>query len=228
ESNLRAHFVDNRVTHIPIIGGALAITDLNRGVDYSILPNPAAQAIALAQPTAIVFDPSGSSFYVAAFGSDRVAKVADDGAILSRIDLSRITLASAVANPRNKRGPRGLALDALAGRLYVLNRISNSLSVIDTATGLVQSEQNIGTFDPTPSVVRKGRGFLYDARLSGNGTVSCASCHLDGNNDRLAWDLGDPGGQVQPVNATASVINTPVQFQMHPMKGPMTTQTLKG
>src|SRR5207247_963362 len=83
EPNLRAHFVDNRVTRIPIIGGALAITDLNPGVDYSILPNPAAQAIALAHPTALVFDPSGNFFYVAAFGSDRMAKVNANGSILS-------------------------------------------------------------------------------------------------------------------------------------------------
>src|SRR5204863_9011925 len=116
--------------------------------DYSILPNPAAQAIALAQPTALVFDPSGNFFYVAAFGSDRVAKVSANGSILSRIPLGLD-----VDNAGNKRGPRGLALDAVAGRLYVLNRISNSLSVIYTATGRVLSEQSIGTFDPTPSVI---------------------------------------------------------------------------
>ncbi len=223
EPNLRAHFVDNRVTRIPIAGGPFSIADLNPGVDYSILPNPTAQALALAQPTSLVFDPSGDFFYVAAFGSDRVAKVSANGTILSRM-----TLGDEGVDSRNKRGPRGLALDAVTGRLYVLNRISNSLSVVDTATGLVQSEQNIGTFDPTPSVVRKGRGFLYDARLSGNGTVSCASCHLDGNNDRLAWDLGDPGGTLQTVTAQVSVLHTSAQFSMHPMKGPMNTQTLKG
>jgi YVTN family beta-propeller protein len=222
EPNLRAHFVDNRVTRIPIIGGAFRIVDLNPGVDYSILPNPAAQAIALAQPTALVFDPSGDFFYVAAFGSDRVAKVSAKGSILSRITFGP------GAGSSSKRGPRGLALDAVARRLYVLNRISNSLSVIDTVTERVLSEQSIGAFDPTPTVIRNGRRFLYDARLSGNGTVSCASCHLDGNNDRLAWDLGDPGGTMQTVTAQVSVLHTTTQFTMHPMKGPMNTQTLKG
>jgi hypothetical protein len=100
--------------------------------------------------------------------------------------------------------------------------------VIDTATDRVISEVSVGAFDPTPVAIRNGRGFLYDARLSGNGTVSCASCHIDGNHDRLAWDLGDPGGQMQAVSAIVSGVRVPGQFNMHPMKGPMTTQSLKG
>ncbi|HEV2803618.1 MAG TPA: beta-propeller fold lactonase family protein [Chthoniobacterales bacterium] len=223
EPNLRAHFVDNRVTRISNAGGALRISDLNPGVNYSVLPNPSAQATALGQPTAIVFAPQGTFAYVAAFGSDRIAKMNADGTVASRIDL-----AGAAVNPRNKRGPRGLALNAGSGKLYSLNRISNTISVVDTAANAVVSEVPVGGFDPTPVVIKNGRGFLYDARLSGNGTVSCASCHLDGTNDRLAWDLGDPNGQMQNVVGPASLTGATTTFPMHPMKGPMTTQTLKG
>src|SRR5205085_10179709 len=59
EPNLRAHFVDNRVTRIAQSNGALTVSDLNPGIDYATLPNPSAQSNALAQPTNIVFDPSG-------------------------------------------------------------------------------------------------------------------------------------------------------------------------
>jgi hypothetical protein len=38
----------------------------------------------------------------------------------------------------------------------------------------------------------------------------------------LAWDLGDPGGNM------ATVVSNGQTFQEHPMKGPMTTQTLRG
>lgn len=107
EPNLRAHFVDNRITRIGIVGGATAAFDLNPGINYAVLPNPAAQANALAQPSAIIFEPSGAFSYVAAFGSDRIARVQADGTILSRIDLS-----GAAASSRAKRGPRGLALNA--------------------------------------------------------------------------------------------------------------------
>ncbi len=223
ESNLRAHFIDNRITRISASGGALKISDLNPGVNYSLLPNPAAQGNALAQPSAIVFPSHGAFSYVAAFGSDRIAKVNADGTIASRIEL-----AAAGVDPRNKRGPRGLALSASNANLYVLNRISNTISVINTATESVVAEVPVGAFDPTPVAIKSGRGFLYDARLSGNGTVSCASCHLDGKHDRLAWDLGDPNGQMQTVVGTTSLTGVSGTFQMHPMKGPMTTQTLKG
>ena len=112
EPNLRAHFVDNRVTRITRSNGALTISDLNPGIDYATLPNPSAQATALAQATGIVFDPSGAFAYVAAFGSDRIGRINPNGSIASRIDLSPNP-----ASSRTKRGPRGLALDSANERL---------------------------------------------------------------------------------------------------------------
>jgi len=41
------------------------------------------------------------------------------------------------------------------------------------------------------------QGFLYDAKLSGSGTASCASCHVDAEMDPLAWDPGDPNGKME-------------------------------
>ena len=41
-----------------------------------------------------------------------------------------------------------------------------------------------------------GRPFLYDTSLtSSHGDSACASCHIFGDFDSLAWDLGDPDGQ---------------------------------
>ncbi|HEY5913868.1 MAG TPA: hypothetical protein VJA21_25040, partial [Verrucomicrobiae bacterium] len=173
------------------------------------------------------------SFFVAAFGSDRIARLSatQPGQVLSRVELSS-TGAGATADPRHKRGPRGLALKAASQRLYVLNRIANSISIIDTANDKLLKEIPVGSNDPTPDIIRQGRGFLYDAKLSGNGTVSCASCHIDGELDALAWDLGDPAGALV-TNRTVLPIPIP-PFSLtnnsvfHPMKGPMTTQTLRG
>jgi YVTN family beta-propeller protein len=219
EPNVRGRFVDNRISRISVASGAVTPVDLNPTIDYSILPNPTARAIALAQPTAVVFDPSGNFLYVAAFGTDRVARIDNLGNVLSRIEVGP---AGATVDPRNKRGPRGLALHAPAQRLYVLNRISNTLSVVDTASETVLSERPVGSFDPTPPAIRNGRGFLYDAKLSGSGTGACAGCHIDSDMDLIAWDLGNPNGVLQTVEQGF------FSFQMHPMKGPMTTQTLRG
>ncbi|HWX18771.1 MAG TPA: hypothetical protein VN578_02585 [Candidatus Binatia bacterium] len=224
EPGVRSHAVDNRMTRIAIGTGTITPFDLNSNIDYGVLPNPAALTNALAQPAALVFDPSGDFMYVAAFGSDRVAKVDPNGTVLARIEIGPAV--GSLADPRHKRGPRGLALNAAAQRLYVLNRIANSLSIVDTAANSLLKEIPVGSYDPTPDVIRNGRGFLYDAKLSGNGTMACASCHVDAEMDLIAWDLGDPGGQLQ-TNKTVflGLTNTSV---FHPMKGPMTTQTLRG
>jgi YVTN family beta-propeller protein len=220
EPNLRGHIVDNRVTRILMPGGAMNAFDLNPSIDYSVLPNAQARSTALAQPTALAFDPTGSFLYVAAFGTDRVARLDVNGNVVSRIEIGPAT--GATVAPRTKRGPRGIALSADGLHLYVLNRISNTISILDTSSDSVVKEFPVGSFDPTPQTIRSGRGFLYDAKLSGNGTASCASCHIDSDMDMLAWDLGDPAGSMQ------TVVTPNFTSQMHPMKGPMTTQTLRG
>jgi DNA-binding beta-propeller fold protein YncE len=219
EPELRGHAVDNRVTHIAVATGQVTTFDLNPGINYSQLPNPASLATALAQPTAVVCDPAGGVLYVAAFGTDRVAVVDTEGTVLARIEVGPV---GTVVDPRNKRGPRGLALHPVQRRLYVLNRIANTISILDTGLRREIRELPVGSHDPTPAVIRYGRGFLYDAKLSGNGTMACATCHVDGDMDMLAWDLGDPGGPMQEVRTSGFL------HLMHPMKGPMLTQTLRG
>jgi len=220
-TNLQGHFVNNRITQILVSSGQITPFDLNPTINYSVLPSPASLAVALAQPTNIVFDPSGSFMWVAAFGTDRVAQVNTSGQVLSRIEIAQAGGAGSNVDPKNKKGPRGLALNANAQVLYVLNRISNTISVVSTKSKTVLTEVSVG-FDPTPTAVHQGRGFLYDAKLSGSGTGSCASCHVDGDMDHLAWDLGNPAGSM------TTVVQNGTTIQFHPMKGPMTTQTLRG
>jgi DNA-binding beta-propeller fold protein YncE len=221
QPTLRGHWVNNRITRIQVANGQITPFDLNPKIDYKILPNPAALKTALAQPTAVVFDPSGSFMYVAAFGTDRVARVDTNGNVLSFVEVSEPGGSGSKADPKHKRGPRGLALNATAQTLYSLNRISNTISIIDTSKMVKLSELPVGT-DPTPKTIKEGHGFLYDAKLSGNGTGACASCHVDGDMDHLAWDLGDRGGNM------THLIQEGKKISFHPMKGPMMTQTLRG
>ena len=230
EPVLRGHFVDNRVTKIDLATSTTTPIDLNPDIDYSLLPNAAAINASIAQPKAIAFEPGGAHLWVAGFGSDNIARIdAATGQVITRISLSNST--------EEMRAPRGLALDTAAGRLFVLNRFANSLTTIDTATNAVAAEIPLGSFDPTPTNVRQGRGFLFDARLSGNGTNSCASCHIDADRDGLAWDLGDPGGDMlfieaeNRTNHDAQGNDRPpetVTRALHPMKGPKVTQTMRG
>lgn len=227
EPVLRGHFVDSRVAKVDLTTTAVTHTDLHAGTDYNILPNPAAQATALAQPMGMVFSATGDTLWFTAYASDRVARMdAATGDITARIDVRTGSDVSSSA----MRGPRGLALDEANQRLFVLNKLSGTLSVIATDTDTILHEISLSDHEPLPPQVKAGRGYLFDARLSGNGTVSCGVCHLDADRDGLAWDLGDPGGQMQTVlGANLSVHDlTPRSRVMHPMKGPMVTQTLRG
>jgi DNA-binding beta-propeller fold protein YncE len=226
EPVLRGHIADHRLTRLALGSGAATIFDLNPGIDYATLPNPAAESTALAQPTALVFSSDGATAWIAAFNSDRIAKIdAATGAVLARTELR-----STGQTSRQMRGPRALAWDQARQRLYVLNKLSSTISVIGTAAGTLLAEVPLASHDPMPAAIREGRGFLFDARLSGNGLSSCATCHLDADRDGLAWDLGDPGGEMQTVMGANLVVHdvTPRSRTMHPMKGPMVTQTLRG
>jgi hypothetical protein len=178
----------------------------------------------------MVFSPTGSTVYVAAFGSSKVgvfqtASLEDDS--------FDPTTQSSQYIPISGGGPAGLALNAAGTRLYVYSRFRHSVSVVNTATGTEFGSVPVRDFEPA-SVV-EGRPMLYDALgTSSNGEASCSSCHIFGDFDSLAWDLGDPDGNVS--SNTIPLTIAPIfdvnggaaDDEFHPMKGPMTTQTLRG
>lgn len=224
EPELNGDFVRHRLSRIALPATHFVHHDLNPGISRATTPDADSISAALAQPTALVHNADGIRCWVAAFNSDRVAEIDSfTGEILRRIDLR-----PAGTGSESMRGPRALALTP--ERLYVLNKISDTLATIDPTTGALLSEIPLGSIDPMPVPIRSGRGLLYDARLSGNGTISCATCHLDADRDGLAWDLGDPGGTMVQVTAAALSIHDSTLFtqNVHPMKGPLITQTLRG
>jgi len=214
EPNLRGSFVRNRVSIVDPATGAVTPVHLNGHINYAVSPGPPSEiALSLAQPTDVRFTPNGAKAYVAAFGSNKVGVL--DG-----------TTAAVTGRVAVGQGPVGLAMAADGARLYVLNRFDSSISIVTTATDQVLLTVPMG-FDPTPATIRGGRVFLYDAsQTSGHGDASCASCHAFANFDNIAWDLGNPQGNYQnpPPNQTFGALLQ----GFHPMKGPMTTQTLRG
>jgi DNA-binding beta-propeller fold protein YncE len=210
EPNVKGKFVHNRVTIIDPLSGVPSPHHLNGHIDYG---NPSGnggeRALSACIPLDIAISDDGQEVYVAAFGSRKVVVLNAGGNVTRRIVVGE--------------GPGGLAIDEARNRLYVLNRFASSLSVVDLSTD-ASVEVSLG-FDPSPSFVRDGRKFLYDGEISSaHGDLACASCHLFGDVDGLAWDLGDPTAATTiPVPPG----QTPGLPNFHPMKGPMTTQSLK-
>ncbi|PYS52189.1 MAG: hypothetical protein DMF68_02280 [Acidobacteria bacterium] len=215
EPNVRGRFVSTRVSIISLgTNASVTPVDINPHINQS---NPFGtdeeRSNSLAIPADIARDASGT-LYVAATGSNRVGVLDSSGAVQARINVGQ--------------GPTGLAVDNSRRRLYVLNRFDETLSIVDLSSRSVINNVSIGN-NPEPQSVRNGRRFLYDASLSAHGDLACASCHANGHRDGIAWDLGDPQGTVQQV-ASGTIPGIPVSFvaNFHPMKGPMTTQTLRG
>jgi hypothetical protein len=163
----------------------------------------------------------GTTLYVAAFGSSKVG-------VFDTAELENDTFTPDAADHilLSGGGPSGLALDDANDRLYVLTRFDNAVAVVDTTTQTQVA--SLPLHNPEPAAVVNGRRFLYDAHLtSSNGEASCAACHVFGDLDSLAWDLGNPDEAVlNNLNPLRPGLANDPDF--HPMKGPMTTQSLRG
>jgi len=227
-SSVRGRLAESRISAVNVATGRVDPIHLNAHLDFS-LPQGASLAASeknrsLAQPNAMVFSPNGETLYVAALGSAKVAAIPSAQLSSSRFSPDTSTHISV------PDGPAGLALNANGTRLYVYSHVAHKVSVIDTQRRSVLN--SIALFSPESERVKSGRRVFYDANLSSaNGSSSCASCHIFGNTDQLAWDLGNPDdGTSNNPNAYVTIagfsLKTTLRF--HPLKGPMSTQTLRG
>ena len=226
-TSLEGHLAEARIT---VLDGAEVVPHhLNKHIPYDVRPAPAGiKDKSLASPVDLVVSGDGATLYVAAFGSSKVG-------VYATADLEGDATGGATAVPVTGGGPGGLALDEAGGKLYVATRFDDGVSVIDLAT---QHEvAHLTLHSPETPAVIKGRRFLYDATVSSsNGEAACASCHMFGDTDHLAWDLGNPDADVvmTPINiklgvgSPSSINGTGNPSALHPNKGPMATQTLRG
>ena len=75
------------------------------------------------------------------------------------------------------------------------SRASTTASRSSTSTKQRESRHTSRCTTPSRRASSRGRQFLYDATLPRqHGDQACASCHIGGDFDGLAWDLGNPGG----------------------------------
>ena len=224
-SSVRGHLHESRVTVIDAQG--VRPRHLNPHIDYATVPSPAGvKERSLALPGAMVFSSDGSTVYLAAFGSATIARL-DAAAVEAGGDQLATALASAPHLSVPGGGPSGMVLDDADEHLYVMSRFDNAIDVLDPDSGAAL--QQVRLHDPEPANVAAGRRILYDATLSSsNGEAACASCHVFADTDGLAWDLGDPDAPVVPDPNPIRSDTLTMAPDYHPMKGPLTTQTLRG
>ncbi len=225
--SLRGKFVENRITVLTPSGDVIPLS-LNPHIDFDVccedIPN--AESIrSLALPGDLVVSKDGKTLYVAGYGSNKIGvydtEKLESGTVDSSLE-NQIMLSGG--------GPAGMLLDEKRHLLFVMTRFDNSIVTID-----LKSKQTLHTYplyNPESEVVVEGRKFMYDASTtSGHGESACASCHIFGDMDGLAWDLGNPDSTTE-INPGPVILdfrlgeNGTADFRA--LKGPMVTQSLRG
>ncbi len=150
-------------------------------------------------PYGVAITPDKSKIYVSSTGVDTVTVI--DIAKLTRYARQRkgpfVNDLSASANyvvarVHTGRNPRGMTLSPDGKKLYVANRLDDSISVIDTASNKVVRTIDLGG-TKTIDALRRGERIFNETSYSFQGHFGCANCHIDGTYDGLTWDL-EPDG----------------------------------
>lgn len=145
-------------------------------------------------PSALTFSPTADYLFVALQGNNEV-----------------------LAFPRNENGdfgvetgffeagfaPQSVCMDVANEHLYVKNFLGRSISQVNLGDFLqfgslnpVIDVVNTVSNEMLPADVLAGKRIFYDAgddRMSLEGYISCASCHIDGGHDGRIWDFSGRG-----------------------------------
>ncbi|UXI65857.1 PKD domain-containing protein [Tahibacter amnicola] len=147
--------------------------------------------------SAVAFSPLADYLFVTLQGLNEVL-------VLDALALDASTgLGALVTRLGVGAAPQGLCLDAATERIFVQNFLGRSLSVIDAA-GLLRrgelqlptTEVDVVTTELLSPAVLSGKTHFYNAtdpRMSSEGYLSCATCHLDGAEDGRVWDFTGRG-----------------------------------
>ena len=142
---------------------------------------------------AVAFSPRGDYAFVALRGSNEVS-------ILDAYTGD----ARGVLVGGSGTAPTGVWIDAAQQWAFVYHYTSRSVAVYDIADvlasvsfepPLIAELRTVGHEDLDGETLR-GLRLFYDAadeRMSADGYLSCASCHLDGGEDGAVWDFTDRG-----------------------------------
>jgi YVTN family beta-propeller protein len=152
-----------------------------------------------ALPFGVAIAPDKSRIYVTSAGSN-VVTVIDTQRMLASIRAHRRPFAEDLAASAGYviaripvgKNPRGLTLSPDGLRLYVANRLDDTISAIDTRT--LEVAGTIRLAGPANvTALRRGEQAFYSAQYSFQGQFGCSNCHIDSTFSGLQWNL-EPAG----------------------------------
>ncbi|WP_420768797.1 beta-propeller fold lactonase family protein [Parageobacillus thermoglucosidasius] len=165
------------------------------------------QTIIVSNPYDLAFQPDGSKAYAVMSGSEDLVV----------FDLQRGGNATQILRRIEGNNPRGIVISPDGKTLYVHNAMSHDLAIIKTGgnSPYAKAKAVKGTIrliakDSLSPLVREGKTIFYSANsdefainITGNNWMSCASCHSDGDINKLT--LLTPKG---PRNVPSNILAT--------------------
>jgi len=148
-------------------------------------------------PSAVAFSPRGDYAFITLQGNNQVA-------VIDVLDLLRQDSPGTV-HSRWATGPapQGIVVDGDTGRVVSQDFLGREVTLFDAAgfldSGALTVPSNTVVTAASEALdpeVLDGKRIFYDAsdrRMSAEGYISCASCHLDGGHDGRTWDFTSRG-----------------------------------
>ncbi len=125
---------------------------------------------------------------------EKIADYANDLGLSGKYIIKRITVGW---------NPKGMALSPDGKNLYVAERFSDRVAVINTDKLDVVDSIDLGG-PKRITFVRKGERYFYNAGHTFQNQYSCSSCHPDGTEDGLTYDMAG-GGMARNLTNTQSL-----------------------
>jgi YVTN family beta-propeller protein len=171
-----------------------------------------------ADPYDIEISPDGKKAYVSHAGVDYIS-ILDIEAIRKILEENEQTTLNRLANhlgmsakfvsKRIKTGPnpKGLAISPDGQYVYIAERFADQVAVLDTRSAEIAS--HIDLEGPrTLTQVRQGGRLFFNAGRTFQDQYSCSTCHPDGSEDAVTWDLTGTGLDLENTISLRELSNT--------------------
>jgi len=120
--------------------------------------------------------------------------------------------------------PRSIAISPDGRSAYIVNRLADSLTVIDLAQLKVAKTIDLGG-PKELSVLRRGERLFHNASYCTQGQFACATCHPEDHLDGLAWNLETPQlGRDRVANRTLRNISETAPYKWNGRNPDLITQ----
>lgn len=187
------------------VRSVLSLIDLQTNAE---IPNARRDFDNSDSPSDVAFTPLGDTLLVTLQGNNRLVGLdALNLAPISGVYTTGTTLTSPVIKTleaETELAPQSLLIDPVSLRIVTQNFMSRSLTLLDAAPLLNENRTQLPlithtavvTTEPLPADVLFGKQIFYNAgdpRMSAEGYISCATCHLDGGSDGRIWDFTGRG-----------------------------------